>query len=92
MRGHFNDLLLIPAALPMVLWVQRRIKIRTDDGVPTWSEIVFHLFIWSFICEFIGPNYFSQGTADLWDVVAYSVGGFMAGAWWNYHHWSKLKF
>ena len=28
LHGHFNDLLLIPAALPVVLWVQRRLGLR----------------------------------------------------------------
>ena len=26
MRGHFNDILLIPAALPILLWLHRRKK------------------------------------------------------------------
>ncbi len=89
LRGHFNDLLLIPAALPVILWVQRRTGLRSDDGMPSWSEIALHLAVWSLICEFIGPFWLHRGTADLWDVAAYVVGGLAAGIWWN--HRSKVK-
>ena len=37
LRGHFNDLLLIPAALPLVLWVQRRIgTVQIVLAKPRW--------------------------------------------------------
>ena len=83
LHGQFNDLLLIPAALPVVLWVQRRTGLRTEDGFPSWSEIVLHLVVWSVICEFIGPVWLHRGTSDLWDVAAYTLGGVAAGIWWN---------
>jgi len=83
LRGHFDDLLLIPAALPVVLWLQRRIGLRTHDRHPTWMEVMLHLVSWSVICEFIGPFWLRLGTADVWDVVAYSLGGIAAWVWWN---------
>ena len=89
LRGHFNDLLLIPAALPVVLWIQRITGLRSDDGMPSWSEIGLHLVVWSVICEFIGPFWLHRGTADLWDVAAYVAGGLAAGMWWN--HRSRPK-
>ena len=36
LAGYFNDLLLIPAALPGVLWLQRRLGVRPTDGWPQW--------------------------------------------------------
>jgi len=83
LHGHFNDLLLIPAALPVVLWAQRVTGLRQHDGDPTWAEMVLHLMAWSVICECIGPFLLHHGTADVWDVVAYAGGGVAACLWWN---------
>jgi len=81
--GHFNDLLLIPAALPVVLWMQRQLRLRPGDSAPSWEEMALHLVVWAVVCEGIGPHGFHRGTADVWDVVAYAVGGVVACAWWN---------
>ncbi len=83
LHGYFDDLLLIPAALPVVLWLQRRLDLRRHDGVPSWSEMLLHLAVWSVICEFVGPRWLHHGTADVWDVVAYATGGVAACLWWN---------
>jgi len=83
LHDHFNDLLLIPAALPVVLWVQRLAGWRKQDSPPSWAEMGFHLAVWSLICEFIGPFWLRQGTADLWDAAAYAAGGIVACLWWN---------
>lgn len=83
LRDHFNDLLLIPAALPLVLFIQRCAGLRTTDAPPAWSEMGLHLVVWSVICEFIGPVWFHHGTADVRDVAAYAVGGIAACLWWN---------
>ena len=83
LHGHFNDFLLIPAALPVVLWLQRRMGLRKHDLTPSWVEMLLHLAVWSVVCEFIGPHWLHHGTADLWDVAAYAVGGVGACLWWN---------
>ena len=83
LHGHFADLLLIPAALPVVLWMQRLAGLRKHDLMPSWSEMGLHLAVWSLICEFIGPQWLHHGTADRWDVVSYAVGGVVACLWWN---------
>src|SRR5262245_22366690 len=82
LRGHFNDLLLIPCALPLVLWLQRRFDLRKHDGPPTWSEIALHVTLWSVLFEGIGPH-FLRVTGDVFDVLAYVIGGLLAGVWWN---------
>ena len=83
LHGHFADLLLIPAALPVVLWLQRLTGLRQHDLAPSWAEMILHLAVWSLICEFIGPHWLHHGTGDVWDVVAYAVGGVVACLWWN---------
>ncbi|MBS0657176.1 MAG: hypothetical protein JSR82_02870 [Verrucomicrobia bacterium] len=82
LHSHFNDLWLIPAALPLILWLQRRTGLRLDDAAPRWSEIVFHLVIWSVIAEAIAPC-FLKVTGDPLDVLAYTAGALAAGIWWN---------
>jgi len=83
LHGYFNDWLLIPTALPVVLWIQRLLGLRNHDGVPTWAEMILHLAVWSLICEFIGPRWLHHGSADVWDVFAYAAGGIVACLWWN---------
>ena len=82
LHGQFNDLLLIPCALPLVLWIQRQLGIRSHDLAPTLREIIFHLAMWSVLFEIIGPRVLSV-TGDPLDVLAYFVGGTLAALWWN---------
>lgn len=82
-RGHLNDLLLIPAALPVILWVHRCLHWRSHDAPPSRTEILMHLAIWSVICEWIGPSWLHRGIADPWDVVMYSAGALVAWIIWN---------
>ena len=81
LHNHFDDLLLIPAALPVVLWAQRLLRLRGDDRFPSWAEVLMHWTVWSVVCEWIGPFYFHMGVADVWDVVAFGGGGIGAGLW-----------
>lgn len=83
LHEHFNDLLLIPAALPLILGLQRWIGLRRHDRPPTVLEIIGHLLVWSLISELLGPFVFAWSVGDLLDVLAYSAGALVAGAWWN---------
>lgn len=82
LHSHFNDLWLIPAALPLVLWLQRRSGLRPDDAPPRWSEIALHLVIWSLVAEVLAPR-FLRVTGDPLDILAYTAGALVAGWWWN---------
>jgi hypothetical protein len=82
LRGHFNDLLLIPAALPPVLFLHRRLRLRSHDHPPLWSEVTWHLVVWSLLFEGVGPRLMTV-TGDPWDVLAYAAGGILAALWWN---------
>ncbi len=83
LSGSFADLLLIPAALPPVLWVQRRLGLRAHGRFPTALEIVGHWLVWSTICEGLGPLFFPRAVADWKDVAAYAVGGLLSWIVWN---------
>ena len=85
MRFHFNDMLLIPCALPPLLLMQRWLRLRTTDDPPTWGEIALYTVFWSILFEVIGPHLMRRATGDPWDVVVYFVGGIAAGLWWNRH-------
>lgn len=80
---HFNDLLLIPCALPLLLWLHARLGWRSRDQAPTVAETAFHLLVWSVLFEWIGPRIIARATGDPWDVVAYVAGGLLATLWWN---------
>ena len=79
----FSDLLLIPCAAPVLLWIERRTGLRRHDNPPTAGEIGFLLVLWSVLFEWIAPHFISRATSDWRDIVAYAVGGLIAWAWWN---------
>lgn len=83
LHSHFNDVLLIPAALPFFLWAQRKVEVRPHDEPPSFQEILFHWAVWSVLFEGIGPYLKRTAVGDPWDVLAYFVGGVIAWAIWN---------
>ena len=82
LTGQFNDLLLIPCALPLFLQIQRWLGWRNHDDPPRPGEIVFHLCVWSVLFEVIGPH-LMRTVGDPLDVAAYAVGALFAGWWWH---------
>ncbi len=84
-RGHFNDLWLIPCALPPLLWLHRRLGWR-GDSAPTWLEIGGHWILWSLACEALGPWLLRKGTADWQDILVYATGALASGVWWRRGH------
>ena len=82
-RGYFNDLLVIPCALPPMLLVHRLLGLRRTDRPPDAGEIALHLTIWSVFFEALAPVVVTSARADAWDVAAYCAGGLAAWAFWN---------
>ena len=82
LHRHLNDVLLIPAALPLVLWLHRQLGLRGHDEPPSVGEIAGHCAVWAFIAEGLGPWWLHRGTADGWDVLAYAAGAFLSYVWW----------
>jgi hypothetical protein len=85
LAGYFDDLLLIPAALPLLLWIQRKVQVRARDTFPGWDEIALHLAVWAVIAELVMPRITRRATADWWDFAAYAAGAVLAGLWWHLH-------
>jgi hypothetical protein len=83
LRSHFDDLLLIPCALPPLLLMQRRLRLRTNDDIPAMGEIGLYLVVWSILFEIIGPHIMRHVTGDPWDIVSYACGAVLAGLWWH---------
>lgn len=84
LHHHFNDVLLIPAALPLVLWLHRRLGWRSHDAAPTLAEIAGHLIAWTVVCEIVTPLVTAHATGDWRDAVAYAAGALAAAAWWRW--------
>lgn len=84
LHGYFSDLLLIPAALPLLLWVHRRLGLRPPELRPRWSEIWLHVAIWALAAEVIVPHFASCATGDPWDVAAYAGGALVSGFLWQH--------
>ena len=86
-HSHFNDLWLMPCALPLVLWLHRSSGLRPHDQPPTGPEILTHLAGWTLLFEWLGPKLVRHATADPWDAVAYAAGAALAALWWQRHRW-----
>jgi hypothetical protein len=83
LRSHFNDLLLIPCALPPVLLIHQWLRLRPAQRMSSISEILFHLGLWCVLFELVGPRFMPGATGDLWDIAAYCLGGAVAAWWWQ---------
>ncbi len=82
-HSWFNDVLLIPCALPPVLWLHRLTGLRDHDRPPTARELFAHWLGWSILFEFVCPRFMPHTTGDPWDVVAYAAGAVVAYFWWR---------
>ena len=83
LRGYFNDLLLVPCAVPPFLLLQRCLRLRTHDQHPGGGEILFCLIVWTLLFEWIGPALIPGTTADPFDALAYIFGAVVAFCWWH---------
>ncbi len=90
--GYFNDLLLIPCALPLILLLHRKLGLRKHDDPPTVVEVAWHLGIWAILFEFAGPRWMPHTVADPLDIVAYIAGAAVACLWWNRNKLSAREY
>ena len=83
LHSHFDDFLMMPAALPVVLWLQRLTGLRRHDQPPAWTEMFAHLAVWTVMAKIVGPFWLHHGVADVWDVPFFVAGGVLACLWWR---------
>jgi len=81
-QNWFNDVLLIPCALPPLLLAHRWLRLRPHDRPPSAGEVTAHVIGWSILFEVIGPRIMPT-TGDPWDAVAYACGGAVAYFCWR---------
>ena len=85
LHSYFNDLWLIPCALPSLLWIQRSLRLRSHDHYPSRLEILTTLTVWSVLFEIIGPRWMPT-VGDPLDIAAYSVGALVSWIYWSRQH------
>ena len=84
-HDYLNDVLCLPLFLPMILGVQRLVRLRDHDGPPRMWELLQHWVIFSVVFEIVLPQYpkYFRTTADPMDVVAYLAGGLATWGFWQ---------
>lgn len=85
-HDHFNDLICIPFLVPIMLYVQRRLKMRQHDAAPLWYEVLTPLIVWALIFEVllpVHPGFHGIAVADHVDVLCYALGAFGAAVYWR---------
>ena len=87
LHEHLNDLICIPFWVPIMLLLQRVLRLRdTGHLPPRLSEILIPLILWSWAFELWLPGTsFGQSwcTADPLDVVYYGLGALGAALFWR---------
>jgi hypothetical protein len=84
---HLNDLICIPFWVPIMLFCQRRLGLRSSDESPRPGELVIPLLIWSWLFEIILPRTELMAgycVADYLDIVYYALGALMAAVFWRW--------
>ena len=84
MDRYWNDLWMLPCALPLILSLYSALGLREPATPPSGTEIFWHGVLWGLMAEFMGPLYFKHAVGDLWDLVAYAVGGIVL--FYRWHH------
>jgi hypothetical protein len=82
-HGHLNDTLTVPVALPIYLFVYRKIGFRPDDEPPRWWEVLLHAIVWDVFFEWFGPRVLHHGVYDPIDIGCLLGGGLVAWIIWS---------
>jgi hypothetical protein len=79
LRGYFSDVLALIVCVPIFINIQILFGTRRVYRIHLW-EIGLYLLIFSFVYEYLYPMIWDKSTADLYDVVAYALGGIILWA------------
>lgn len=86
-HAYLNDLLCISFNLPPILWLLRRMGIRTHDRRPARAEIAIAVVAFSLVFEVwlpMLPIHSRYIYGDPWDALCYALNGAASGLWWSY--------
>jgi hypothetical protein len=89
--GHFtiaylNDVICLPLFVPIILYIQRRLRVRLHDGYPRLWEILQNWAIFAILYKVIlvrFPHVY-RVARDPIDVIAYLAGGLAAWLFWKW--------
>ena len=87
LRGYLNDLVCLPFWVPIMLWVQRTLRLRTHDDPPHASELIIPLLLWAAVFEVALPatqTWSGLAFPDPFDVLCYATGGLASALFWNW--------
>jgi len=91
-RDSLNDVICIPFWVPIMLFIMRKIRLRTDDVPPRGSEILIPLIFWSWFFEaclpFV-PFFKHLATSDYQDILSYTEGALFSAVFWKI--WYRQK-
>lgn len=93
-HAYLNDLIFVPFTVPPMLLVLRLLRLRSDNGPPSYWEVFLPCCVIAPLFEVILPNtdYFAPHTvADPLDVVAYFAGGGAAFVFWKFQYRATSK-
>jgi hypothetical protein len=90
LHSWFNDLLLVPCAIPLILCIWRALSLRDHDRPPSKGEITWILAVWTLLFEVAGPLFIPRSTSDPWDVLMYAVGALLAFTFWHARNYQAL--
>jgi hypothetical protein len=89
LRAWLNDVICLPFWVPIILWAQRRLGLRTHDGPPAAIELVVPLVIFAGVFEVWLPStrtFAGLAVPDPCDVLCYACGGLGSALFWSWRY------
>jgi hypothetical protein len=77
LQFYLNDLLCMPIVLGAAIFLQRNLVLRQPAYALTGYQIAIVVIYWSVMFEGVIPKFVERYTADIFDVIAYSLGGLL---------------
>lgn len=90
---HLNDLICIPFWVPIMLYMQHRLRLR-DNGSPRTAELIIPLILWSWVFEIVLPQTSLLGehcVADHLDIIYYALGTLLAALFWKWWYAEQTR-
>ena len=84
-HGYLNDVLCLPLFVPIPLYIQHIIGLRTHAAYPRPWEIFQSWAAFTLVFQVVIPRYPKMfiTAGDPWDILAYFTGGIIAGVYWS---------